>query len=63
MEPLPMPDQQPRPQPPFLTTSRLLRERTDSALSMLRRAIEIWPYVFIAVSITGLVYLAVNGAR
>jgi len=29
----------------------------------LRRALELWPYVFIAVSIAGLAYIALNAAR
>jgi hypothetical protein len=31
--------------------------------SGLRRALQLWPYLFVAVSIAGLVYIAVNAAR
>jgi hypothetical protein len=34
-----------------------------SSASDLRRALELWPYVFIAVSIAGLAYIALNTAR
>jgi len=37
--------------------------RTNSELSVFRRAIDYWPYVFIAVSLTGLAYLALSAAR
>jgi hypothetical protein len=33
------------------------------SVSGLRRALELWPYVFIAVSIGGLAYIALNAAR
>ena len=36
---------------------------TPSSVSDLRRALQLWPYVFVAVSIAGLVYIALNGAR
>jgi hypothetical protein len=36
---------------------------TPSSVSGLRRALELWPYVFVAVSIAGLAYIAVNAAR
>jgi hypothetical protein len=32
----------------------------SSSVSDLRRALELWPYVFIAVSIAGLAYVALN---
>jgi len=38
-------------------------KRNPSSTSHLRRAFEVWPYVFIAVSITGLAYIALNAAR
>ena len=36
---------------------------TPSSVSDLRRALGLWPYLFIAVSITGLAYIALNAAR
>jgi hypothetical protein len=36
---------------------------TPSSVSGLRRALGLWPYLFIAVSITGLAYIALNAAR
>jgi len=33
---------------------------TNSPRSWFRRAIEFWPYVFIAISLTGLAYLALT---
>jgi len=38
-------------------------KRIPSSVSRLRRAFELWPYLFIAVSITGLAYIALNAAR
>jgi len=38
-------------------------KQTPSSVSGLRRALELWPYLFIAVSITGLAYITVNTAR
>jgi hypothetical protein len=32
-------------------------------VSGLRRALELWPYVFIAVSIAGLAYIALNAVQ
>jgi len=37
--------------------------RTNSEVSLIRRAIEWWPYVFIVVSVTGLAYIALSAAR
>jgi hypothetical protein len=34
-----------------------------SSVSALRRALELWPYVFIAVSVVGFVYIALNAVR
>lgn len=34
--------------------------RTNSEASLLKRAIDWWPYVFIAISVTGLGYIALN---
>ena len=38
-------------------------KQIPSSVSGLRRALELWPYLFIAVSITGLAYIALNAAR
>jgi hypothetical protein len=32
-------------------------------MSGLRRALELWPYVFLAISVTGFAYIAFNAAR
>jgi len=40
---------------------RPITER-PSSVSGLRRAFELWPYGFIAVSIAGLAYIALNAA-
>jgi hypothetical protein len=37
-------------------------KRIPSSVSGLRRALELWPYLSIAVSITGLAYIALNAA-
>ncbi|MGC1645087.1 MAG: hypothetical protein WA741_04605 [Candidatus Sulfotelmatobacter sp.] len=34
-----------------------------STVNGLKRALELWPYVFIAISIAGLSYLALSAAR
>jgi hypothetical protein len=34
-----------------------------SLASGLRRALDLWPYLFIAVSVAGLAYVALNAAR
>ena len=44
---------------PRLTTQIL----SLSSSSGLRRALDLWPYLFVAVSITGLVYIALKAAR
>jgi len=36
---------------------------TNSPRSWFRRAIEFWPYVFIAISVTGLAYIALTAVR
>jgi hypothetical protein len=36
---------------------------TPSSVSGLRRALELWPYVFVVVSIAGLAYIALITAR
>jgi len=38
-------------------------KRNPSSGSHLRRAFAVWPYVFIALSIAGLAYIALNAAR
>ena len=38
-------------------------KRIPSSVSGLRRAFELWPYLLIAVSITGLAYIALNATR
>ena len=35
----------------------------NSEVSIVRRAINLWPYVFIVVSLTGLAYIAFGAAR
>jgi len=34
-----------------------------SSMSGLRRALELWPYLLIAISLTGFVYIALHAAR
>jgi hypothetical protein len=34
-----------------------------SSVSLLGRTVEAWPYVFISVSVAGLIYLALSTAR
>jgi len=34
-----------------------------SSISELKRALELWPFVFIAVSVSGLAYIALNATR
>jgi hypothetical protein len=38
-------------------------KRVTSSESGWRRALELWPYLLIAVSITGLAYIALNATR
>ena len=38
-------------------------KQISSSVSGWRRALGLWPYLFIAVSITGLAYIALNAAR
>lgn len=42
---------------------RRLTTQIHSSSSGLRRALELWPYLFIAVSIAGLAYIALNAVR
>jgi len=37
--------------------------RTDAQPSLLRRTVELWPYLFIVISVTGLVYIALHAIR
>ena len=37
--------------------------KTPSSVSGFKRALELWPYLFIAVSITGLAYISLNAVR
>jgi hypothetical protein len=37
--------------------------RTDVQPSLLKRTIELWPYLFIVVSVTGLAYIALHATR
>jgi Uncharacterized conserved protein len=36
---------------------------THLSVELLRRAVELWPYVFLAISVGGFAYIAVNAAR
>ena len=38
-------------------------KQIPSSVSGLRRALELWPYLFLAVSITGLAYITLNAVR
>jgi len=38
----------------------MLQARTNSEVSLFKRAIESWPYVFIIVSVAGLAYIALT---
>ena len=38
-------------------------KQIPSSVSGFRRALELWPYLFIAVSITGFAYIFLNAAR
>jgi len=38
-------------------------KQIPSPVSGFRRALELWPYLFIAVSIAGFAYMALNGTR
>lgn len=41
----------------------ILQVHRGSAMLLIRRVLEYWPYVFIVVSATGLTYIAVSAAR
>jgi hypothetical protein len=47
----------------FTLMPRYFPVRTDSPSLFLRRALESWPYIFIAVSVSGLSYIAVQALR
>jgi hypothetical protein len=36
---------------------------TQVSVELLRRAVELWQYVFLAISVGGFTYIAVNAAR
>jgi hypothetical protein len=36
---------------------------THLSVALLRRAVELWPYVFLTISVAGFAYIAVNAAR
>jgi hypothetical protein len=38
-------------------------KQLPSSVSGLRRALELWPYLFLAVSITGLAYITLNAVQ
>jgi hypothetical protein len=46
-----------------MTISATNQDQANTQQSLLRRTIDLWPYVLIAISITGLAYLAVTGAH
>jgi len=35
----------------------------ESTQSVLRRAVELWPYVLVATSVVGFAYMAINSVR
>ncbi len=37
--------------------------RTNGGASILRRAVDLWPYLFIVISVTGLTYLALTASH
>jgi hypothetical protein len=43
--------------------SHMPQPRTDAQQSLLRRTVELWPYLFIFISVTGLGYIALNAIR
>jgi hypothetical protein len=47
----------PMPQPRTDAQQSLLRR------TVLRRTVELWPYLFIVISVAGLVYIALNAIR
>ena len=40
-----------------------MRAPTRLSIALLRRGVALWPYVFLAISVSGLAYIAVNAAR
>ena len=44
-------------------TSAMPEDLVNSQRSLFRRTIELWPYLFIAISVTGLAYVALTAAR
>jgi hypothetical protein len=43
--------------------SSMRQDLRNSQRSAFRRMIELWPFVFIAISVTGLAYIALTAAR
>ena len=43
--------------------SPMPQPRTDAQTSLLKRTVELWPYLFIVISVTGLVYIALSAIR
>jgi hypothetical protein len=44
-------------------TSVMPEDLANSQRSLFRRTIELWPYLFVAISVTGLAYVALTAAR
>jgi hypothetical protein len=40
-----------------------MRAPTHLSVALLRRAVALWPYVFLAISVSGFAYIAVNAVR
>ncbi len=40
-----------------------MRTPTHSSAALLKRAVELWPYLFIVISVAGFAYIAMNAAR
>jgi|HubBroStandDraft_6_1064221.scaffolds.fasta_scaffold876627_2 hypothetical protein len=45
------------------TVSAMRQDLRHSQRSVFRRVIALWPFLFIAISVTGLAYLALTAAR
>jgi hypothetical protein len=54
---------QSNPQIQFSMPGEPLQMPNDSMLSPFRKVVELWPYLFVVVSIAGLLYIAVNVVR
>jgi hypothetical protein len=44
-------------------TSAMPEDQIDSQRSFFRRTIDLWPYLFIIISVTGLTYVAITAIR